>query len=187
MVDFSYLDIRLLFPNLTEANVHFIESFSTILDLISIILIVSGEWMLFKKFGEKSWKSLVPIYNTYILYKYVWSKKVFWIYLASSTMFNAAQIVTNSLMDKNPDNMWIALIVLIGMLFGIVTAVCSILYAFRLAEAFGKGKIFSIGILLVYSVFVAMLGFGKIRYVGNGDADKKASQTQVFEDQGETV
>ena len=96
-------------------------------------------------------------------------------------MFNVAQIVTKNLMDKNPDNMWIALIILIGMLFGIVTAVCSILYAFRLAEAFGRDKIFSIGILLVYSVFVAVLGFGKIKYVGNGDAGEKASKTQVFE------
>ena len=143
--------------------------------------------MLFKKFGEKSWKSLVPIYNTYILYKYAWSKKVFWIYLASSTIFNGAQIVTKNLMDKNPDNMWIALIILIGMMFGIVTAVCSILYAFRLAEAFGRGKIFSIGILLVYSVFVAVLGFGKIKYVGNADAGKKSSEALVSEVQGETV
>ena len=70
MFDFSYLDPKLLFPNITEGWALAIDSFSNLLSIVSIILIIVAEWKLFKKFGEKPWKSLVPYYNAYILYKH---------------------------------------------------------------------------------------------------------------------
>ena len=167
MLDFSYLDPRLLFPNITESWLNVIESISSIWDIVSIILIFVAEWKLFKKFGEKPWKSIVPYYNSYILYKHCWSKKIFWVYILSSTLFDIAQGVSTYLAETYPDNMWMSLLVLISLPFGIVAAVCSILYAFRLAEAFGKGRGFSIGLLLLYPVFIAILGIGKVKYLGN--------------------
>lgn len=35
-----------------------------------IILSIAGMWKLFDKFGEEGWKSIIPIYNIYILYKH---------------------------------------------------------------------------------------------------------------------
>ena len=80
MFDFSYIDPRLLFPNLTESWVLTIDFVSLLLNLVAVILMVIAEWKLFKKFGEKSWKSLVPYYNSYIMYKHSWCKKAFWIF-----------------------------------------------------------------------------------------------------------
>ena len=77
MFDFSYMDPRLLFPNITEGWALAIESLSNLLSLVSFILVVVAEWRLFRKLSEKPWKSLVPYYNSYILYKHSWSKNLF--------------------------------------------------------------------------------------------------------------
>lgn len=37
--------------------------------LALIVLSIVGIWKMFEKAGEKGWKSLIPIYNTYILFK----------------------------------------------------------------------------------------------------------------------
>jgi hypothetical protein len=50
--------------------------------------------------------------------------------------------------------------------FGIIATVCSILYTLRLSEAFGKRKLFCVGLLVIYPIFIAILGFGRSRYVG---------------------
>ena len=49
MLDFSNLDIRLLLPNITEAWALAIEGLVAMLELVSIILMIIGEWKLFKK------------------------------------------------------------------------------------------------------------------------------------------
>ena len=167
MFDFSTVDPRLLFPSLSESWASAIDSAMNLWSWISIALILVGEWMLFKKFGEKSWKSLVPYYNSYIMYKHSWSKKAFWIYVTSSALFDVTQLASQQWALNDPASSWKTLFVLAGLPFGIIAAVCSILYAFRLAEAFGKGKLFSVGLLLVYPVFISILGLGKIRYLGN--------------------
>ena len=144
MIDFSFVDPRLLFPNITESFAHIIENISTAWYFISFFLMVIGEWKLFKKFGEKPWKSLVPYLNTYVVYKRTWKKNVFWIYLLTSTLFNLAQNASKSFAQSMPDSGWGTLTLLIALPLGIIAAICSILYAIRIAEAFGKRKIFVI-------------------------------------------
>ena len=178
MFNFSFLDTRLLFPNITESGALLIESCLTIVDVISIILIVLAEWRLFKKLGEKPWKSLVPYYNSYILYKHAWSRTAFWVYLISSTLFGLVQSGAKYFSQNMPESMWMSLLGLLTVPLGIVTIVCSILYAIRLAEAFGKGKFFSVGLLLVYFVFISILGFGKSQYIGNGEGEPKCSDAE---------
>ena len=187
MLDFSYLDPRLLFPNITESWALAIESLSNTWDIISIILIFVAEWKLFKKFGEKPWKSIVPYYNSYIVYKHTWSKKIFCVYLVSSTLFDISQGVSKYLAQNSPGSMLMTLLILVGLPFGIVAAVCSILYAFRLAEAFGKGKAFSVGLLLVYPVFISILGIGKVKYLGKPNDGQTINETDPQNLEGEVV
>ena len=187
MLDFSFLDVRLLFPHITEAWALAFESSVNLLNIISIILIVVGEWQLFKKFGEKPWKSLIMYYNSYILYKHTWSKKAFWIYLISSSAFDIAQAAAKRLSQTDPTNVWMTMLVLISLPFGIVAAICSILYAFRFAEAFGKGKRYAFGLLLIYPVFIAIVGIGKVQYIGNRNADRVNSGTAASETNGEVL
>ena len=166
MLDFSFTDPRLLFPNITESFAHILENISITWYFISLLLIVIGEWSLFKKFGEKPWKSLVPYYNTYIMYKRTWSKRSFWIYFLTSTLFTISQNTSNSLAHHFPNSSWKTLIILIALPFGIIAAVCSVLYTLRLSEAFGKGKLFCVGLLVIYPIFISILGFDRSQYVG---------------------
>jgi hypothetical protein len=48
--------------------------------LVVVILIVSiiAMWKIFEKAGEAGWKSIIPIYNVYIMYKIVGMKNWFW-------------------------------------------------------------------------------------------------------------
>ena len=169
MFDFSTVDLGLLFPSLSEAWITAFNHVSRWWSLISIVLILVGEWLMFKKFGEKSWKSLVPYYNSYIVYKHVWSKRVFWVYIVSTTLFDISQLASQQFAQNDPAGMLKTLFILIGLPFGIVAAVCSILYAIRLAEAFGKRKIFAVGLLLIYPIFIAILGIGKAKYLRNSE------------------
>ena len=179
MFDFSAVDPRLLFPSVTESWAMAFDSAINILSIISFVFVIVAEWKLFKKFGEKSWKSLVPYYNSYIIYKHVWSKKVFWLYIASSTMFDITQFAAREWARNDPANMLKTLFIFIGVPFGIIAAVCSILYAFRLAEAFGKGKLFSVGLLLLYPIFISILGLGKAQYVGNSEEGQMTTEAKL--------
>ena len=182
MFDFSFLDIRLLFPNISEEWALVIELVAGWINAISIIMILIAEWKLFKKFWEKSWKSLVPYYNSYILYKYTWNKNVFWVYLVSSTLLDITQLISDLISQSQPESMWLTLLVLIALPVSIVSAVCSILYTFRLAEAFGKRKAFSVGLLLAYSVFISILGFGKSKYIGSCDEVQRMNEAERSDD-----
>jgi len=54
--------------------------------LVSVVTLVSN-WFLFKKAGEEGWKSLIPIYNTYIIIKLAFNgtkNYLFWIILPLS-------------------------------------------------------------------------------------------------------
>lgn len=40
--------------------------------LVSYVLLAIAGWKMFEKAGEAGWKALIPIWNTYILYKITW-------------------------------------------------------------------------------------------------------------------
>jgi hypothetical protein len=42
------------------------------------ILAIVAMWKIFTKAGEAGWKSIIPIYNVYIMYKIVGMKNWFW-------------------------------------------------------------------------------------------------------------
>lgn len=52
---------------------------AVIASLIFYIVLVIANWKIFTKAGEAGWKSIIPIYNGYILYKISWKTSVFWI------------------------------------------------------------------------------------------------------------
>lgn len=37
--------------------------------LVLCVLIIAGRWKIFEKMGVEGWKSLIPFYNSYILYE----------------------------------------------------------------------------------------------------------------------
>ena len=49
-----------------------------VVSIIWCVLIIIAMWKIFEKAGEAGWKSIIPIYNVYIMYKIVGMKNWFW-------------------------------------------------------------------------------------------------------------
>ena len=54
---------------------------SVSLGLLVTILVLVAQWIIFQKSGLDGWKSIIPIYNIYCLYKISWGNG--WIFLAT--------------------------------------------------------------------------------------------------------
>ena len=93
--------------------------------VVSLLLIVSM-WVVFEKAGEAGWKSLIPIYNAYVLM--VISGKPGW---------------------------WFLL-----LLVPIVGVIILLLAMLSLAERFGRGAVFGIGLFFLPMIFFPLLAFG---------------------------
>ena len=52
-----------------------------VIALVWVVLNIAATWRIFNKAGEPGWKSIVPIYNNYVLYGKVWSTVWFWVTL----------------------------------------------------------------------------------------------------------
>ena len=115
--------------------------FMIVIALVVAILQLAGMWKVFTKAGEKGWKCIIPIYNLVILFRI--SGLSPWIICGY----------------------FLAFIPVIGWLIslGITIYQCN-----SLAKAFGKDVGYTIGLILLPTIFYMILGFGKSQYVGNG-------------------
>lgn len=107
--------------------------------LVISVLQIIAIWKIFSKSGESGWKSLIPIYNVIILFKV--SGLSPWLILAYLA----------------------AIIPVIGW---IVPIVITILQANGLSKSFGKSTGFTIGLILLPSIFYLILGLSSSTYIG---------------------
>lgn len=47
-----------------------------VISLIICVIMVAANWVLFTKAGKPGWASLIPFYNTWVLFEIVWGKGV---------------------------------------------------------------------------------------------------------------
>jgi len=100
--------------------------------LVVCLLLVVSTWVVFEKAGESGWKSLIPIYNMYILL--ILSGKPGW---------------------------WLIL-----LFVPVVSIVFYLLAMLALAQKFGRGAGFGIGLWLLPMFFFPILAFGGSQYEG---------------------
>ena len=124
------------------------------ISIIYYVLMVIAQWKLFKKAGEPGWKSIIPVYNGYILYKISWKPMMFWITLAIS-------IVAGILYSIGSD-----VATVIGALLLIVGVVIEIMQIHKLSKAYGHGVGYTIGLIFLTPIFMLILGLGSSQYVG---------------------
>ena len=117
--------------------------------LIILILQIIAFWKVFTKAGEKGWKSLIPIYNVVVLFK---------------------------ISGLSP---WLVLVYLVGIIPIIGTIACLALTIYQnycLTKSFGKSGEFTIGLVLLPTIFYMILGFGKAEYIGKAKEVKEDVQ-----------
>lgn len=159
-----------MFDLLTMVNVESFDMLKMHINIITCIMSVIAIWKLFTKAGEAGWKSLIPFYGEYIMYKLCWKIKFFWISFALSMVRMAGlyllekSLVTETLYD---------VISLIGFVLMFVLLMFQFLFCRRLASAFGKGAGFGTLMFLFAPVFMLILAFGKAEYKENVYNTKK--------------
>lgn len=127
--------------------------FITVLIAFYVLLVIAN-WRIFTKANEAGWKSLIPIYNSYILYKISWSPLYFLLIIILSIIVTVMTFVSGALP-----------VIIIGFILYAVIAVIQILAIYKLAKAYGHGIGFTIGLIVLNPVFMLILGFGKSKYI----------------------
>ena len=124
------------------------------------ILLVVASWKMFKKAGEPGWKSVIPVYNAWILYKIAGVN--FWIWLIIPAILCGATQSVLEAAGKNPSGFAYALFI-VTVIYAVIA---SWKFAKGLAKSFGKGIGFTIGLFIqpISDIFYLILGFGKSKY-----------------------
>lgn len=129
----------------------------TIVALIALawyIIRVIAQWKIFTKAGEAGWKSIIPIYNEWILYKFTWKAYmaiVAIVLVSLGTMFTQVGGALST----------------IGGILSFAAFVIECIDMHKLSKAFGHGGGFTAGLIILKPIFLLILGFGSSRYVGN--------------------
>ena len=129
------------------------------------LLHVVAAWRIFTKAGEAGWKSIIPIYSTYITYKISWKKKN--LLLGHSGGYRSGFRAV-SLLHSGDGSINYAMF-FIAMLLLLFAFVVNILLVVRKCRAFGHGVGFAIGMLFFEPIFMLILGFGSSAYLGPQD------------------
>lgn len=136
-----------------EAADFFVQTFAKVFLVIFLILLIVyivwevAYWKIFSKAGEKGWKSLIPIYNQYILCKVV-GVSPWWMLIC------AGAFVLSSVSE-----IFLSLSVAASIYF-------NILISLSLARSFGKSDGFGIVTFFFRVICFCILGFDKSKYLG---------------------
>ena len=133
-----------------------------IIIFITWALTIIATWKIFKKAKEPGWKSLIPIYNTYTLYKIIGLS--FWKWLIiPALIIGLLSGVSGYITGLSSDYEVIGAIpTLIGCAIEVIILTK---FAYYFAKAYGKGKWFAAGLFFFPTLFQLILGFGSAKYV----------------------
>lgn len=164
--------------NLDQMFSDFLSAFGKVLIICAIVsfviyvLSVIARWKIFQKMGESGWKSIIPIYNTIVLYDNVWTTSVFWFSIFISFFGGIAGGVLKLfqlgiLSNANT---------LMGYLYngclyfdagvGAILLILGIIYTYKFSKAFGHGFLFALGLLICPRLFEFIIAFGKSEFEG---------------------
>lgn len=126
--------------------------------LVYYIIMVIAQWRIFAKAGQPGWKSIIPFYNSYILYKIVWQVKWFWIVFGLGILSSVV-----SWLNMSGGN---GFLLAVSRIIVVVAFILSVFLCSKTAKAYGKGIGFTVGLVLLHPIFMLILAFGSAEYVG---------------------
>ena len=110
----------------------------SVMILALYVITVIAYWQIFKKAGEKGWKSLIPLYNSYIMYKISWKTSMFWIVIALGVIYSILFGISYSSGS--------AIVSVLAYVVDIAVVVIGIMALHKLSKAFGHGAGFTVGL-----------------------------------------
>lgn len=128
-----------------------------IISIAICILQIVALWKVFEKAGEAGWKSIIPIYNLYILFKITKSKN-FGFYLGALIVGTimvsvGAFFSTYMAFGMMESSVWVTILDIAGIVFMLASIVIQIQMLNRLSHCFNHGTGFTV--LLVFLPIIA--------------------------------
>ena len=119
---------------------------------ICLLLRIVAYWRIYDKAGDCGWKSLIPFYSKFTRYKLTWTP---WMYLLYLTLGFVALAL------QSPELSTVCTI--LTVLQSIIGAVAF----YKLSRSFGHGIGFTVGLVLLRTIFLLVLAFGSLSYLGD--------------------
>lgn len=128
-----------------------------VIGVILGILGIIALWKAFSRAWEGGWKAIIPIYNTYIMYKLAGMKNWFWYRILILVVF---AIVSACLPDYED---------ILTYISETICGIISIVATFLFARKYGWGVFASILFVLFNPICILFLGFGNYPYEGKSE------------------
>ncbi len=129
--------------------------------LIWYIIMVVANWKIFTKAGQPGWMSIIPILNTFIIFKISWNTMMFWIMLGAGVLGSVLSTIAGE--DGG-------ILAILGIICTLAMLVIGLIDTHKLSKSFGHGIGFTLGLIFLSPVFTLILGLGKSQYIGpNGE------------------
>ncbi len=119
-----------------------------VVGVIMVVILIIAQWKMFKKAGQPGWLVLIPFYGQYKMYDICWNKKIYWVVLILSIIFNTLDSV------------------LLVSLCSILSIVIYVIFSINLSRAFGFSDAFALGLIFLPVIFYLIAAFSKNEYVG---------------------
>ena len=136
--------------------------------LVMFILGVIGMWKMFGEFGEKKWKSIIPIYNWYIFFRNIWSVGAFVVYIGANICISICTLIVEL---KNMCDGVIIVLGLVALVLFIARCIIWLRFVLKLNKAYEYstfvGVLAIIAGIFIDSFVIVLYAFGKNRYNGS--------------------
>ena len=131
----------------------------TVVFIFALSLI--GKYFIFEKMGMPGWKSLIPIYSDYLLFRELIGSGYFWGYIASALLAGSCSaLVTIGMVSGVME----FLFVIAAVAACTVTIAIQIKLAHSLSKSFGHGIGYTFGLIFIEPIMLMILGLGNNRY-----------------------
>lgn len=141
------------------------EGLGILLIIVVLVLVVATfiAWCKMFRKADRPWERLfVPIYGQYSMYSIAGCGWIFYVTIGVTVLFTLLQ---GGVMGQGRYTYQSAQTVqMLGIVQGIILLVLQIVYSVKLAKAFGKGGGFAVGLVLLYPIFIMILGYGDAEY-----------------------
>jgi hypothetical protein len=123
------------------------------------LLITVCRWIIFQKAGQAGWKSLIPIYDTFVTLRII-QRPQWWGYLVVGS--SIVQIMLTATRDGSSDEL--STVQLVSSIASLIAFLFTVRITHGLSRSFGRGVGFTLGLLFLPYIFYPMLAFGSSIY-----------------------
>lgn len=137
-----------------------------LLVIVVMLLSTAANWRLFQKMGYEGWKSLIPLYNQFLLFKSVFGKGTLMVVMllmpVIAVVLAMLVLMLSAIVRIQAVGALLAILIVIAAL--VFMAYIAIKLMLGLARCFHRSTAFGWGLLLMPQVFTILLAFSSWAY-----------------------